>query len=107
MSPVWNFGDDNYLCVDPSFLQEKLSSGVYWTVMNALDHDDRDEFARVWGRLFELQLWKTLETIFPVNRVWRSPRYANDQSEAFDAVIDLQTCCSDSICMFGQLSSCI
>jgi hypothetical protein len=85
--PIWKFGDDNYLCIDPAFVQERLSSGVYWTIIKALDADDGVHFARLWGRLFEQYLWAVLESIYPAERVWRSPRY-DDGNEAFDAVID-------------------
>jgi len=88
MKPFWKFGDDNYLCIDPAFLQEKLSSGVYWTIMNALDPEDGNHFARLWGRLFERQLWMILESIYASDRVWRSPRYLDNGDEAFDAVLD-------------------
>jgi len=91
--PVWKFGDDNYLCVDPAFIQEKLSSGVYWTVMNGLDADNAERFARLWGRLFEHYLWTLLESIYPANQVWRSPRYTDNRDEAFDAMVD----CGDKL----------
>lgn len=87
-SPIWKIGDDNYFCFDPAFLQERLASGVYWTVMNALLPSDRDEFARLWGRLFERHLWKVLESIWGRDRVWRGPRYLDNSDEAWDAVID-------------------
>jgi hypothetical protein len=86
--PVWMFAESNYLCVDPAFLQEKLSSGVYWTVMNALDPEAREEFSRIWGRMFELQLFETLESFSLAGTVDRSPRYSDTQDEAFDAVVD-------------------
>jgi hypothetical protein len=85
--PIWKIAEDNYFCVDPAFLQERLTSGIYWTVLKALDHDDGVNFARCWGKVFETRLWKTLESIFPRDRVWRSPRY-RDKNEAWDAAID-------------------
>lgn len=88
MHPIWRLGSDNYLCVDPAFIQEKLSSGVYWTVMNALDEDSRERFAQIWGRLFENHLFTVLESIYPADRVWRSPRYSDNRDEAFDVIID-------------------
>jgi hypothetical protein len=86
--PIWRFGEDNFLCVDPAFLQERLSAGVYWTIINALDHDDGVEFARLWGRLFERYVWEVLESIFPAGSVYRSLHYADSGDEAFDAAID-------------------
>jgi len=85
--PIWKFGDDNYFCVDPAFMQERLSSGVYWTIIKTLDAEDGVNFARLWGRLFERYLWAVLESIYPPERVWRSPKY-DDGDEAFDAIID-------------------
>ncbi len=86
--PFWKFGEDNYLCVDPAFLQEKLSSGVFWTVMNALDEGDRLRFVRLWGNVFERYLWQVLDSVFTPTRVLRSPRYLDNKDEAFDAIID-------------------
>ena len=40
----------HYFCVDPAFLQERLTSGIYWTVTKALDHDDGVNFARRYSR---------------------------------------------------------
>ena len=85
--PIWKIADDNYFCVDPALLQERLTSGIYWTVLKALDYDDGVNFARCWGKVFETRLWKTLESIFPRDRVWRSPRYG-DRNEAWDAAVD-------------------
>jgi len=86
--PVWKFADNNYLCIDPAFLQEKLSSGVYWTIMNALDPQTREEFSRIWGRLFELRLFEILESFSLPDTVYRSPRYTDTLDEAFDVVVD-------------------
>jgi hypothetical protein len=88
-NPVWKFAENNYLCVEPAFLQEKLSSGVYWAIMNALDPETGDEFSRIWGRTFELRLFETLESFTRVGAVHRSPRYLDTWDEAFDAIVDL------------------
>jgi hypothetical protein len=86
--PVWKFGDDNYLCIDPSFVQERLSSGVYWTVMNSLDPEHRDAFSRIWGRAFESHLFETIAASVPVAALHRTPSYIDTGDEAFDAIAD-------------------
>jgi len=85
--PVWKFGSDNYLCFDPAFLQDKLCAGVFWTVMNAFDEQERVGFTRVWGRLFEEYVRDLLLSMIPEDRVWISP-FFDDGTEAFDFVID-------------------
>ncbi len=99
--PFWKLGDDNYLCVDPAFLQEKLSSGLYWTLIKSLDHDGGVQFARLWGRLFEYYLWATLEATYPRERLWQSLKYEDTGDEAFDAVID----CGDRLIVFQAKST--
>lgn len=86
--PVWKFGDDNYLCIDPSFVQERLSSGVYWTVMNSLDPEHGDAFSRIWGRAFESHLFETIAASNPTAALHRTPSYSDTGDEAFDAIVD-------------------
>lgn len=82
--------DGNAVPVHIGFVQEKLESGLFWTVFNSLGSDDeRDALFREWGHLFERYVTqvfletfdKTREKYFPF------PKFADNDEEAFDGVL--------------------
>ncbi len=88
--PVWRFGPDAYLCVDPAFVMEKLSSGFYWLIMNALDSlERRREFSGLWGLLFQDYVLAVLADLYPAASgiLFPQPFYESPREEAFDAVL--------------------
>ena len=90
--PFWRLTPESYICVDPTFLAEKLSSvGFYWSIMNTLDTDERKEqFAALWGELFQEYVFDLFADIYgmgPMSRFFPSPEYESPQEEAFDTAI--------------------
>jgi hypothetical protein len=92
-------------CADPAFLQEKISSGAYHTILRALEgeaevRNDRDEADRkrflkqYWGEVFEIYLNTRLRELYPLatNRFYASPKWdsprAQRNNEAFDGFLD-------------------
>jgi hypothetical protein len=97
-------------CADPAFLEEKISSGAYHTILRALEVDekvrderdeaDRKEFLkRYWGEVFEIYINARLRELYPLstNRFYASPKWdsprAQRNNEAFDGFID----CGDAV----------
>ena len=86
--PVWRFSPESYLCVDPCLLVEKLASGFYWAVNQALDSDGRRlQFSRLWGKLFEERVLEMLRHAVPPHRMVESAFYDAPHDEAFDAIV--------------------
>lgn len=92
--PMWRLDPDHYLCVDPTFLVERLTSGMYWSIMNALDVDSRRvSFARLWGVLFETYVLQVLKDVYgsgTLSPLRCQPTY-EDGVEAFDAILEGQS----------------
>jgi hypothetical protein len=94
--PVWKYSSRHYLCVDPCFIVEKLASGFYWAVNQALAVDTSMEtkkrtlaFSRLWGHLFEGYVHEVLAQAFPPvsHQLIKNPFFDGGGEEAFDAVV--------------------
>jgi hypothetical protein len=89
--PVWRYSPESYLCVDLCFVVEKLASGFYWAVNQALDTNQRRyEFSSLWGQLFEDYVLTLLRYAVPPEsgRLIENPFYEHPHHvEAFDAVV--------------------
>lgn len=89
--PIWRYGADNYMCVDPAFLLERLGAGFYWSIMNSLDSEERRrEFSGVWGLLFQDYVLDLLRAMYPPasNVLVPEPYFERPNEEAFDALLD-------------------
>jgi hypothetical protein len=89
--PIWRYGDDNYMCVDPVFLLERLGAGFYWSIMDGLDSDERRrEFSGIWGLLFQDYALDILRAIYPPGSgiLVPEPYFERPNEEAFDALLD-------------------
>lgn len=90
-------------CVDPSLLQEKISSGAYYAILNSLNVAEGDEQAeadrerflkRYWGEVFEIYVNARLRDLYPLEatRFYSSPKWdspkAQRNNEAFDGFLD-------------------
>ncbi len=106
-SPLAYRNDEHTIvtCADPAFLQEKISSGAYHTILRALEVDaevrnERDEADRkkflkqYWGEVFEIYLNTRLRELYPLglNRFYASPKWDSPRvqrnNEAFDGFLD-------------------
>src|SRR6202035_1567590 len=51
MKPFLRLDNGNLICVNPGFLQEKPEIGLFWTIVNVLEGNDRRSAFETWGRL--------------------------------------------------------
>jgi len=102
--------EDIATCLDASFLAEKISTGVYYTIKLPLEEatrrppEDGDEsvskiaandhlnFLGYWGSAFEIYVNDRLRDAPGLRRLYASPHYdeppLKSDAEAFDAVLD-------------------
>ena len=89
-TPFLKVSEDNAIPIHLGFVQEKLESGLFWTIFNSLS--SRQERARLftdWGHLYERYvslvisecLEKSGETYSPF------PKFADSNEEAFDGIV--------------------
>ncbi len=57
--------DDLYLLFDIGYLEDRLTSGIYWEIFNKLEDDkEKNKFASIWGQIFELYVFDILKRCF-------------------------------------------
>jgi len=92
MKPFLRIADDCAICVNPTFLQEKLEAGLFWAITNHLQKtEDRKLMFDTWGKCFEAYVnhllssaaHKDLEVHLPF------PQFEEKghRHESFDAVL--------------------
>ena len=88
--PFVHVGEGSAVPIHVGFVQEKLESGLFWSIFHSLASDEeRASLFRDWGRLFEQYisqsvrqaLEKAPETYFPF------PRFTDNNEEAFDGIV--------------------
>lgn len=84
--PMAYFPKSGYFCLSLQFLLEKLSDGIYWTILNKLDNDKGSQFQSFLGYVFEEYVVKIFNRMVG-NRYERIP-YEGKQREANDGVIN-------------------
>lgn len=88
--PLFQVGEESAVCTHFGFLQEKLESGLFWSILNSLDTDeDREHLFHTWGQLFERYITHVLGKA--INRDSEQyvsfPRFADNNNEAFDGIV--------------------
>lgn len=53
MKPFLELDSGNVICPNPGFIQEKLEIGLFWTIVNSSQGEDRKNAFDTWGKLFE------------------------------------------------------
>jgi hypothetical protein len=86
-SPLIELSDGSLLCVDPSFLLEKLSAGFYWTILNSLPKQTRRTAFQAFGYLFEVYVDELLREVYPPDRYISFASFDKKNEEAFDGII--------------------
>ena len=89
--PLLELGYGNLICVDPTFLIEKLGSGFHWTIINSFtDKKDRERSFKTFGHLFELYVDRIMQEIYPPKSklLLSFPNFQNG-NESFDGVVNL------------------
>jgi hypothetical protein len=62
MKPFLRLDTGSLICVNPGFVQEKLEIGLFWTIVNNSQGEDRKNAFDTWGRLFEAYVNQILGT---------------------------------------------
>ena len=78
---------DKFFCTDLGLLAEKIHSGVYWAINNALPTADRNKLFKAWGILFEEYVNSFLSDrkFGAALSFWPRPKW-QDGTESFDGV---------------------
>lgn len=85
--PLIELDNESFICADSCFTVEKLSSGIYWTIIDSLNAADRQTAFDAFGYLFELYVNRffakaaSAETLFIP-----SPKYVSGEG-SFDGII--------------------
>jgi hypothetical protein len=88
--PMFYTEDDHLFCADTGFLIEKLDSGPFWRVHNALKSDaEKEQLHRLWGKSFERYVgWLISEYSDGMKNVYiPSPIYKNNNEQVCDGIV--------------------
>ena len=78
--PLWMMPNGRVLCVDTALLMERLGPHIFWSVMNALDTEQRRrQFTGTWGRAFEDYCLDAFEGVFR-GKKWEYHRNPIDET---------------------------
>ena len=90
--PMIEFPGGNLMCINPSFLLEKLSTGLHWTIVNSFggNRQKSKKALDAFGLLFELYVDRIMQQVYPSKlKLFSSfPKFANGD-EAFDGALCL------------------
>src|ERR1700722_6782745 len=107
MKPFLLLDTGNVVCVNPGFVQEKLEIGLFWTIANNLQGDDRKNAFDTWGKLFETYVNQTLKSaVDPAKERYATcPEFTGKkyQHEAFDGILLSGRLCAVLECKGGFL----
>jgi len=88
--PLLQLGQMSAICINPGFLQEKVESGLFWSIFNSLaTKKERDLLFQTWGMLFEEYVsWLLAEPLQgKAERYIPFPKFTDNDDEAFDGVV--------------------
>jgi len=89
-APFVKVSDDDAVPLHLGFIQEKLESGLFWTVFNCLTTDqERDRLFHTWGLLFEQYAARLLDHAFAgkEEKFVPFPKFADSGDESFDGIV--------------------
>lgn len=88
-SPLIRHSNGGTYAIDARFLIEKLETGIFWRVHNALRNDKRELLHRMWGMAFENYVnWMIADSVDQIlNTFVPSPRFTNNNDEVCDGVV--------------------
>jgi hypothetical protein len=85
--PLIEVDKDAFICADACFMVEKLSSGIYWTIVDSLTGSDKQRAFDAFGYLFESYVNRLFQQIPISDGCFLSQlKYTNGDS-AFDGAI--------------------
>jgi hypothetical protein len=88
--PFDQVAEGNAVPVHVGFIQEKLESGLFWSIFHSLSSDEeRASLFRDWGRLFEQYISETLHRALEgtSEKYYPFPKFSDNNDEGFDGVI--------------------
>jgi hypothetical protein len=88
--PFVEVAEGNAVPVHVGFVQEKLESGLFWSIFNSLSsNEERASLFRDWGRLFEQYVSQTIHQALKEapEKYLEFPKFADSNEEAFDGII--------------------
>jgi hypothetical protein len=107
MKPFLRLEAGSVVCVNPGFLQEKLEIGLFWTMVNSLEGEDRKKAFDTWGELFQVYISETFERAVNRSREKYIPFPAfsgkKHHHEAFDGMLLSDRICAVLECKGGFL----
>lgn len=94
-TPLVEIEPDFYSIADAAFVVEKFGLGSYWRILDSLGHEEKGQFQRFYGRLFEFYVNQILHKATSVNPSKRGifladPEYYYKKKEvhkSFDAML--------------------
>ena len=102
--PLLKINDDRLICVDFTFLLDKLLTGAYWLIRGWLrDSKEKGTFERLWGDAFEnyaatiIKRGYISESSSKQEKVIFQPEY--DQKQRVECA-DVAVCCDDTLILF-------
>src|SRR5713226_1772203 len=63
MKPFLRLVSGSVISPNPGFIQEKLEIGLFWTIVNNLQGENRQKAFETWGTLFETYVNQTFDTM--------------------------------------------
>ncbi len=60
--PLAYISEDHYICLDLTFLLEKLSNGIFWLLSERFPTAEIGHFRSFWGKLFEAYIRRFIES---------------------------------------------
>jgi hypothetical protein len=84
--PLLELEDDNFICVDSCFAVEKLSAGIYWTIIDSLKGRAKQKAFDAFGYLFEIYVNRIFQQISPLDGLFMSDT-TYTKEKAFDGII--------------------
>jgi len=107
MKPFVRLDNGNVVCLNPGFVQEKLEAGLFWTIANNLEGEDRQFAFDAWGRLFEAYVNRLLQTAVDPDKETYLPHpefsLKKHHHESFDGILVSGRICAVFECKGGFL----
>jgi hypothetical protein len=107
MKPFLQLSSGSLICPNPGFIQEKLEIGLFWTIVNSLQGENRQKAFETWGTLFETYVNQTFEAMInPAKEKYVAcPDFKEKKHhhEAFDGILLSGRVCAAVECKGGFL----
>lgn len=63
--PFLQWADGKTLILDPQYVSDLLIYGLYWRIVDDLEDEKAERFISLWGRVFELYMFRLLGHFYP------------------------------------------